>query len=189
MTSTLSRRQVSILGASLMAPGGISMAGLVVPAYADELPDAADVLKRIQPVRVPLFPFQDVDGQILTLAEYHGHSLVVNLWATWCAPCRWELSTLSRLNTMLRPDHIKVLAIAVASGGAPAVESFFTRKRIEGLQVLADPLANSCGAVKTNAVPLTMIIDRDGKMVARRKGSADWGTSATASKVREWTRY
>ena len=187
MAHILSRRQFSAMSGSFSMMGVTSLSGFDGSAQAASLPDAAEVLNKTVPTRMPKFDFMDRNRRLLSLKDYRGRGLVVNLWATWCIPCLWELPTLATLNQMLSPNDIQVLPIAVASDGAGKIISYFAKNRIEGLPVLVDPSASAFSALKTNVVPLTMIINRSGELVAHLEGGANWGTVATASKVREWT--
>ena len=184
---TLSRRQVLALSGSFSLMGVASFLESTGSAYAASLPGAAEVLNKTVPKRMPVFDFMDQDRRLRSLKNYQGRGLVVNLWATWCIPCLWELPTLAALNKMLSPNDIQVLPIAVASGGADKIDSYFVKNHIEGLPVLVDTSATAFAALNTNVVPLTIIINRSGELVAYLEGGADWGTAATALKVRNWT--
>ncbi|MCF3946723.1 TlpA family protein disulfide reductase [Acidiphilium sp. AL] len=184
MALTLSRRHFAAIGAGLAAPGLASLAGFGKSARASDLPDAAGALGEIMPVPPPPFHFMNAGGRRLTLAHYRGEGLVVNFWATWCGPCTRELPTLAALNKVLLPDGIRVLPISVDSSGARAVEPYYAKHHIEGLPVLVDPSSSALAAFHVDGIPLTVLIDRKGDMVARLEGAGDWNTPATAAKVR-----
>lgn len=179
MAVTFTRRRLAAFGAGLAAAGGFGKS-----AFADPLPDALDRLREIFPVDPPPFSFTDASGKKLTLADYRGSGLVVNFWATWCFPCKQEMPTLAALNKVLTPEGILVLPISVNSTGAAAVKPYFTTHHIEGLPVLLDPSSSALGAFKAEGIPLTVIIDRKGQMVARTLGGANWNTPAVASRIR-----
>lgn len=182
MTNPLTRRRLAAFGAGLAASalGGKS-------AFAFPLADAAAKLTDIFPVRPPAISFTDAAGRRLTLADYRGSGLVVNLWATWCAPCKAEMPTLAALNRRLRGEGILVLPISIDATGAEAVTPYFAAHRIKGLPVLLDPSGSALAALHGEGVPLTVIIDRRGMMVARSLGGADWNTAAAIAKIREMT--
>jgi len=94
------------------------------------------------------------------------------------------MPTLAALNKVLTPEGILVLPISVDSTGAAAVKPYFTTHHIEGLPVLLDPSSSALGAFKAEGIPLTVIIDRKGQMVARTLGGANWNTPAVASRIR-----
>lgn len=159
-------------------------AGFGKSALAADLPDAAGRLSDLFPVSPPAFSFTDAAGKQLTFADYRGKGLVVNFWATWCGPCKKEMPTLAALNKILTPDGILVLPISVDAAGAKAVKPYFAAHHIEGLPVLLDPSSSALAAFHSDGIPLTVIIDRQGQMVAKTLGGANWETLATAAKIR-----
>ena len=183
----LSRRQLSAMAAYFTVPWlKLLPPNLSPTSYTAELPSAADMLSLVQPMPVPEFQFQNSRGQWLTPQKFKGQGVVVSLWATWCAPCRWELPTLARLAIALRSDGIQVLPIAVASGDVGQVQDYFQGHEIRGLPVLVDPSATAFVAIQENTVPLTMVITKTGNVMARAIGGADWSTQETIIKLRKW---
>lgn len=140
------------------------------------MPDAASVLDIIAPVAPPPLQFANAQGQRLKLADYKGHVLVVNLWASWCGPCVAELPTLARLAGKIRPFGGLVLPISIDEGGARTVQPFYARHRITGLPVLLDPDGFDMEILATDGVPVTLIITPKGQLTARLDGAADWDT-------------
>ena len=179
MAMALTRRRLAACGAGLAAAAGFGKSAFAMP-----LPDALGRLSDMFPVAPPSFSFTDAAGKKLSLADYRGNGLIVNFWATWCAPCKAEMPTLAALNKVLTPDGIRVLPISVDSSGAEAVTSYFAAHHIEGLPVLLNPSSSALEAFHAEGIPLTIIIDRNGRMVAKTLGGADWNTPATASKIR-----
>jgi thiol-disulfide isomerase/thioredoxin len=110
--------------------------------------------------------------------------MVVNLWATWCAPCVAELPALSALSHALAPQDIAVLPLSSDNGGAKAVLAFFEAHKISGLPVLLDPRGAAAEAWDASGIPTTVIIDRKGMERARLEGAADWSAPAAAELVR-----
>ncbi|HEX7388977.1 MAG TPA: TlpA disulfide reductase family protein [Acidiphilium sp.] len=165
-------------------PGLASLAGFGKSARAQALPDVAGALTEVMPSPPPPFRFMNAGGRRLSLADYRGQGLIVNFWATWCGPCTRELPTLAALNKTLSPDGIRVLPISVDATGVRAVEPYYAAHHIEGLPVLVDPSSSALDAFHVNGIPLTIIIDRKGDMVAELEGAGDWNTPATAAAVR-----
>lgn len=152
---------------------------------AEELAPLGEVLKRLNPpVRPPDIVFQAADGSLHHLSEFRGHGMVVNLWATWCAPCVAELPALSKLSHALAPQDIAVLPLSSDRGGAKTVRAFFDAHDITGLPVLVDPKGAAADAWGVEGIPTTVIIDRDGMERARLAGAADWATPEAAALVR-----
>lgn len=171
----------------LLAAGGTLAASLIArKPHAEELEDLAQALKPTNPPAPPPdITFTSADGQEHHLTEFRGHGMVVNLWATWCAPCVEEMPSLARLSKTLAPDDIAVLPLSSDHGGANVVEAFFQKHGITGLPVLLDPRSAAIHAWHARGIPTSLIIDKRGREVARLEGSADWSTRAAAQAVRK----
>jgi len=148
----------------------------VAQSSEDALPDAALAWTQGPPAAAPPLVFSNADGHSLTLADYKGHVLVVNVWATWCGPCAEELPSLGMLAERIKPFGGLVLPIAIDTDGAAAVKPFFASRKIHNLPVLLDPQGHSLDVLDTDGVPVTIVLDADGRMVARLDGAADWNT-------------
>nr|WP_294520184.1 TlpA disulfide reductase family protein [uncultured Rhodopila sp.] len=147
--------------------------------------DIAALKPAIPPVPLPEAMLVDAAGNPHPLSSFAGSGLVLNFWATWCAPCVAEMPALASLARRVAGDGIRVLAAASDSGGAAAVSRFFDRYGIDTLQVWLDP-ANAAGlALGTHGVtPTTIIIDRRGRETARLEGAVHWDTAAAVAEVR-----
>ena len=137
------------------------------------------------PRAVPAITWHDADGQPHTLAELAGRGVVLNLWATWCAPCVAELPSLAAFARKAAPDGIAVLALSVDRGGAAAVARYFAVHDIQGLAVLTDPMSAAAQLLGTRGVPTTLVIDRQGRERARLEGGTDWSTPQALAAVRK----
>lgn len=129
-------------------------------------------------------PFFDQDGRERRFADWRGKGLVVNFWATWCAPCVKEMPDLDRLNTRLKNEGIEVLALSSDREGAPAVESFYRRHGLKTLPILIDKGGAVGRALKVTGLPTTLIVDREGREVARVVGLAAWDSGPVVELVR-----
>ena len=124
--------------------------------------------------------FNDPDGQLVQLADFQGRPVLVNLWASWCAPCVKELPTLDKL---AQSGRIKVLAVSQDSGPHPSVVAFLESHNITALESYQDPDMGLSGALGPETVlPTTILIGADGKEIWRYFGDLDW-TSAEAAKL------
>jgi thiol-disulfide isomerase/thioredoxin len=173
----------------LLAAAGTLAAGLFArKPRAQELEDLAGALKLTEPpVTAPAISFVAADGTEHHLADFLGHGMVVNLWATWCAPCVAEMPSLAALSKTLAPNDIAVLPLSSDRGGATVVEAFYSQHGITGLPVLLDPKGAAAHAWHARGIPTSLIIDKQGRERARLEGSADWSTPAAAALVRKLT--
>ena len=170
----------------MLAAGGTLAAGLNVrKPQAAGLDDLAKTLKPTDPpVAAPDIAFQSADGTEHHLTEFRGHGMVINLWATWCAPCVEEMPSLATLSKTLAPDDIAVLPLSSDRGGARAVAAFYQEHAITGLPILLDPKGAAAHVWHARGIPTSLIIDKQGRERARLEGSADWSTPAAAAIVR-----
>lgn len=136
------------------------------------------------PAVVPPVELVDAAGAVHGLAEFAGHGLVVNLWATWCVPCVAELPALAALARRVRGEGILVLPASSDRGGAAVVEAFYRRHAIEGLPVWLDPKGAAAQAWHARGIPTTLIIDRTGRERARGEGAVDWASEAAVAEIK-----
>jgi thiol-disulfide isomerase/thioredoxin len=128
----------------------------------------------------PAAVFNDPAGKPVKLADFKGKPLLVNLWASWCAPCVKELPTLDRL---ARAGRIKVVAVSQDSGPHASVVAFLEGHKIATLDAYQDPNMALSGALGPDAVlPTSILYDANGKEVWRYVGDLDW-TSSEATKL------
>ncbi len=173
---------------TLAVAGGTLAAALAPrkPFAARNLPDLTQVLIPTEPPAAPPDEaFFGADGTEHRLAEFLGHGMVINLWATWCAPCVAEMPSLAQLALALAPFDIAVLPLSSDKGGADTVRSWFQDHAVSGLPVLTDPKGRLARAWDARGIPMTVIIDRKGRDVARLEGAADWSSPAAITLVRK----
>jgi thiol-disulfide isomerase/thioredoxin len=130
-------------------------------------------------------PFTDADGKPHHLAEFAGKGLVVNLWATWCAPCAAEMPALQDFAKAAAGDGILVLPLASDRGGADAVQKFYAGHGITALPIWLDPKAQAAEAWGVRGLPTTFIVDGQGREVGSLEGAIDWSAEATLAGVRK----
>ncbi len=119
-------------------------------------------------------PFTGADGRDVALSDYAGRPLLVNIWATWCAPCKVELPALDRL-ALAQEGRVTIIAVSQDLEGRGPVREFFTAAKITNLEPFTDKqnqLAALLGG--DGALPVTILYDADGKEVWRLVGGVDW---------------
>ena len=119
-------------------------------------------------------PFADGEGNEIRLADFAGKVVVLNLWATWCPPCRTEMPSLDRLAGAMAGRDLAVVALSTDRGGPERIRKFFDEIGVEYLDVYQDArmqLAREAGAI---GLPVTLLLDREGREVARVTGDAEW---------------
>lgn len=135
------------------------------------------------PVAAAADAFEGEDGAAMTLSDFEGQVVVLNFWATWCAPCREEMPTLSALQADLGGEAFRVVTIATGRNDPVAMRQFFDEIGVDNLPLHRDPrqgLARSMGVL---GLPVTVILDRDGQEVARLMGDADWNSESARAIV------
>ncbi|MDK3016958.1 TlpA family protein disulfide reductase [Pseudodonghicola flavimaris] len=127
--------------------------------------------------------FQKPDGAgTATLAEYRGKYLLVNFWATWCAPCRKEMPMLNALQEEFGGEGFQVVTIATGRNSPAGIKKFFDEIGVTDLPRYQDPkqaLARDMGVL---GLPVTLIVDPEGREIGRLMGDADW-TSESAKAI------
>jgi thiol-disulfide isomerase/thioredoxin len=165
------------------------LAGTLAGAMMPRKPRAAtpgtlEHLKQIDPpVAPPGLSFMDAEGHAHTLKEYIGKGVVLNLWATWCAPCIAEMPSLDQLAGAITGRGVVVLPLSSDHGGAATVQKFYQQHAITRLPVLLDPAGNATRALGVSGIPVTFIIDRKGMERARAEGNENWNSDAAVQRV------
>ncbi|MGQ0655250.1 MAG: TlpA family protein disulfide reductase [Betaproteobacteria bacterium] len=126
------------------------------------------------PRALPELAFEDGEGRKRALSEFRGKVVLVNVWATWCAPCREEMPSLDRLQQKLGGRDFEVLALSIDSAGAAPVKRFYEELGIRSLAIYIDPTTRATATLAVVGVPTTLLIGRDGREIGRRSGPAEW---------------
>jgi thiol-disulfide isomerase/thioredoxin len=137
-----------------------------------------------EPAAAPDEPFTDETDQERTLAGLRGSGLVVNFWATWCAPCVKEMPALDALAKQLKDDGIVVLALSADREGAPVVRKFYEKNEITNLGIAIDRMSRVARSLKVGGLPTTILFDAAGREVGRVVGTAEWDQPATVEFLR-----
>ena len=127
-----------------------------------------------QPTPAPSIPFWGLDGGETGLAAFTGDLVLLNCWATWCAPCIREMPSLDRLQSELAADGLRVVAVSVDRGGQAVIDPFLSELGLRNLTVLMDPKFEGARAFVVRGLPATFLIDRQGRIVGGLEGPAEW---------------
>lgn len=128
--------------------------------------------------------FSDDQGKATSLAAFRGRVVLLNIWATWCAPCREEMPTLDRLQAALGGPDFEVVALSIDEGGMRVVQQFFTDAGIKHLRPYLDTAREAMPTLGVAVVPLTLLIDRAGREAGRKLGPARWDSQEMAALIR-----
>jgi len=142
-------------------------------------PDALKELNfLVSPVPAPQTAFVSLKGEHRTLDEFRGRYVLVNLWATWCAPCVEELPALANLQAEIPRDKFEILAVSAGRGTLPEAAEFLEDHQAGALSLYGDRDLALMRAFKAYGLPASILIDPEGKEIARAMGAADWDAPA-----------
>jgi thiol-disulfide isomerase/thioredoxin len=134
---------------------------------------AAFVVKQA-PEALPALVFAGPGGEEKRLGDWKGKVVLLNLWATWCIPCREEMPMLDGLEAELGGKDFEVVAINIERGGAEKAMRFLGETGVKQLRLYTDPTGKLFSTVKAVGMPTTLLIDREGREVGRLVGPAEW---------------
>jgi thiol-disulfide isomerase/thioredoxin len=141
-----------------------------------------------RPRAVPEIRFTDDQGHDLTLGNFQGRTILLNIWATWCVPCRKEMPALDRLQAKLGGEEFLIIPLSIDRDGAAAVKRFYQEVGVEKLGIYVDPSGRASRALSVPGVPTTLLIDREGREVARKMGEAQWDGAEMVALVEQTVR-
>jgi len=140
--------------------------------------DVAALLPADPPVSLAALSFRDPGGAPMTIADRAGKTVLLNLWATWCAPCRAEMPALDRLQREAGGEGFEVVAVNVDSGDNTKPDRFLEETGVHTLARYRDPTLGIFNELKTRGLalglPVTLLIDKQGCLLAHMNGPADW---------------
>lgn len=176
--------------------GGWSLAGLAVaPAQAQTPAAAPHPLQALAtgdmaaftvtqpPAPVTGIEIVDSAGKPRPLTDWKGRVVLLNLWATWCAPCLKEMPALDRLKAALAGPDFDVVALNIDKTPEKP-QKFVADNKISVLEFLRDPTAKAFAVVKSQGMPTTLLIDRQGREIGRLVGPAEWDGEAAKSLIK-----
>ncbi|MBE7210868.1 MAG: TlpA family protein disulfide reductase [Gluconacetobacter diazotrophicus] len=134
---------------------------------------------------VPDIPFGDGENRHRRLSDFAGRPVVLNLWATWCGPCRRELPALSEFAAALQPDGVAVIPVATDCRRAGTVRTFLDENKVYDLPVFTDPDGRVLSILGVHGIPTTLLLDRDHRLLMTVVGELDWSDPQATGSVRK----
>jgi thiol-disulfide isomerase/thioredoxin len=146
--------------------------------------ELAAFVKKATPEAMPEVTFKDSTGSDRKLSDFKGKTILLNLWATWCAPCREEMPSLNRLQEALGGDKFEVVALSLDRQGADASKKFLDEVKATALNLYVDATAKQGTALKLVGMPTTILIDAEGREVGRLAGPAEWDSEEAKALIK-----
>ncbi len=137
------------------------------------------------PRPLPDIEFKDREGEAVRLSNFKGKVVLLNVWATWCPPCRREMPTLDKLQGLLGGKEFEVIALSIDRAGVHAVEAFFMETGITHLRLYIDQSMSAMRKLAVVGLPTTLLIDREGREVWRYAGAAEWDSDEWMGEIRK----
>jgi len=135
-----------------------------------------DNKERVRPgLPAPNFTLSGLDGEVVNLTDYKGKVVFLNIWATWCPPCREEMPSMQKLYNELKGEDFEILAVSIDTLGAKAVAPFMNKFNLT-FPALLDTKGSIQGIYGTTGIPESYIIDREGIVVEKVIGAKDWSS-------------
>jgi thiol-disulfide isomerase/thioredoxin len=161
----------------LFLAGGLAF--LANPALADVGPGlikgaVAKFELSKSPKRLPDLEFLDADDKPLHFADFKGKAMLINFWATWCAPCVKEMPSLDRLQAAMAKDRFIVLPLSLDGPSRPKVAPFYEDRKLANLGIYFDKGRRMMQALDVSILPTSILVDRSGREIGRLEGEADW---------------
>lgn len=139
-----------------------------------------------KPRLLPQLQFVDGEGRVLSLADFRGKVVLLNIWATWCPPCRAEMPTLDRLQAKLGGPGFEVLALSIDQEGVPLVKAFYQEVGLKALRIYIEESGMSLLALNVVGLPATLLIDPRGREIGRTLGPAEWDSPGVITVIRRY---
>lgn len=164
------------------ALGAVIALSEIYPAVAEKhLPYSVHSTPR----PLPEVGFKDGKGKEIRLADFKGRVVLLNIWATWCPPCRHEMPALDRVQGRLGSKDFEVLALSTDRAGMHAVEAFFKDVGVKNLRLYIDQSSAAIDTLAVVGLPTTLLIDREGREVWRNVGPAEWDSDEWVQEIRK----
>ena len=165
---------------------GIAIAAAAAGVYVHEwnLRNSPLPFARITSKELPPLAFEDAQGRKRSIADFRGKMVLMNVWATWCAPCREEMPALDRLQAELGGPGFQVVALSVDQQGPEIARRFYKEIGVKALEFYIDRSARAAFQLDAPGLPATLLIDRQGREIGRHVGAVKWDTPEVVEELR-----
>ena len=143
-------------------------------SYAFEKPDLKNLVLIKNPKSYEDVIFLDINQKNVNLDDFKGKLIILNFWATWCAPCKEEMPSLDNLQSNTKLNNLKIFPINIGQEDLTKSESFFKQLNIKNLDIYIDPPITLAKKFSLRGVPTTILFNKEGKEFARIMGSIDF---------------
>ena len=158
------------VGSWLAAAGLMTM----IPTIAAAQESSKKFILHEAPKPIAAIRFEDGQGQARSLSDFRGKVVLLNIWATWCVPCRKEMPALDRLQATLGGPHFEIVALSIDRGGMDVVRKFFAEVGVRNLAMYLDTSGKASRELGAVGLPTTLLVDRQGREIGRLIGPAEW---------------
>ena len=153
-------------------------------SYSTEQPNFKNLIVYSEAKKLKNIEFKNNFNEIIRLNDYRGKLVILNFWATWCAPCREEMLYLDKLQSINKLENLKIFPINVGKEKIEKAEKFFLELKIKNLDIYFDDTVKLANLFSLRGIPTSVIINKKGEEFARIMGAVDF----TDKKFVEWLR-
>ena len=155
-----------------------------VICYSTEQPNFKNLIVYSEAKKLENIEFKNKFSEIIKLSDYRGKLVILNFWATWCAPCREEMPDLDTLQSTNKLENLKIFPINVGKEKIEKAEKFFFKLKIKNLDIYFDDTVRLANLFSLRGIPTSVIINKNGEEFARIMGVIDF----TDKKFIDWLR-
>lgn len=168
----------TVLYTALALGANSALASDIAAAEAARVGDMKKLRFHSEPKPVVTETFSDLEGNTYALDQYKGNVVVLNFWATWCAPCRHEMPMLSNLQDVFAGEPVEVVTIATGRNAPAGIKRFFDEIQVQNLPSFVDPKQTLARKMSVLGLPVTVILDQNGQEIGRMQGDATWDSES-----------
>jgi thiol-disulfide isomerase/thioredoxin len=169
------RKYLGIVYTALALGANLWAGGAMADVAALREGDMKKLAIHAEAVALPEVGLVTADDTAASMADYHGRWVVLNFWATWCAPCRHEMPALDRLQEAM--PALAVVPVATGRNAVEGIERFYAEAGVKHLPILRDPKSELARSMGVMGLPITVILNPEGQEVARLIGDAEWDSA------------